>query len=492
MNNEKPFVAVDINLKVNISDLAAARINALTGETALFEARRFVNLSSVEDLKAALETLDGLNLDNDDEDSEEGVGHTLAMVIDVPKYFPEHRNIKVLAVGAKFDAKSLTISIVGNKIVYIPAISDDSPWSQEDTVNDNFYYTVQNADTGEISSATVLISRFKEYTGFEDVYIELNPLYSGTIEINLEKFNVLTSEYAVTGFGVYNTALISGISVSPSNPRGIVLTLLNECACWECDWTSFEVFIKKWDVESAQFLDFKLYVNLTKLCDEFVANVIEIEVEGNLPNYIDIDVAVYNSHAFIELLQVDTPYTERGDITYTPFANMVRYTFNTGSGFWSPERQQDLLIYNIRNKATGINAKSYVVIRRKQSGGSSSGQTLNPSQSYQLQSSTMLRKSAIGPYFAAGPGGPLGGGLTPAMAAAASLFYEGIIVTLDDEGNKISLSAHIEINHSTKAFTGRISGADAEGTINYDNMMPALDPYGTLLKNISGSFKLVI
>jgi hypothetical protein len=487
------FSAIDINIKATISDLSVVGVNLQTSTLTVFSARQYINTGSTDNFFETLGLVEDIDhIFNEDDSDDYGVAsprdpdtdpetptkaafryrYVMALVVDLKRYYPELCRLQVLAVESRFNDRSLLSVIHGNsQIVYL--INPHSDHWKATNAADTFNYTILNSDTGEMGTATITLERFADYPEFNDVYVELGPFTTGVVQIDLEKYNPAMAEWSVLGFGLRNPELISSISVAPDNPRSIILNLAQECSCWECNWTDVEVFIQNNAPGPDEGNVFKLYVNLVKPCTSFMANPILIEVVGEVPEYVDINVAFNNPHALVELLEVDQTDDNRGEVMFTPFLNSIRYLFNRSTSYWDPLFREDIFAYHIRNKATGAKAIANVIIRKIDITTSSSGSELTFERSYPILPGSTLYKVA------------------PITAFAK---YEGTILTEDNEGNQISLQAHISIQTAPvimpKPFTGTLAGATANGSISMSNLSIVTDPEGSPLLITGGHFYL--
>src|ERR1043165_3089698 len=394
--NHSSLAPIDINFKFSIQDFAIVKMNYEEGYLDIYPSRSYIGYETGDpafdefiDALQVLENLQGLGSG----DGTDGGRFLPAVLIDIRKYYPAC-GINVIAVESVFDRKKMLIGIDEEKHKMLYYLNPTDVWEDSEQ-SDSFWYTVRNENTGEIATAKVNLTRVDIFLPY-DIYVELNPLYTGVIKIDFRRFyrNVEESAGQIVSIGPYNRELIRSVTQDPGDPYSLKVVLATTCDCWDCDWTDFELFIKGTLPETGETLESKVYVNLIKPCDNFLANLIEIDIEGSVPEYIDIDISVYNSHALIQLLQIGNVADDRGEIVYSTSSNKARYVFNRDSGYWNDSPVQDMFMYNIRNKANGLKAKSYILIRRKASSSSSSGPVLHFSTDYPIIAGTALYKAA--------------------------------------------------------------------------------------------------
>ncbi|HWB64575.1 MAG TPA: hypothetical protein VG603_13760, partial [Chitinophagales bacterium] len=388
MSDQTPLVALDISLKASLQDLAITRIMPDSGEISVYRARNYVytTCNPGKEFLSSLIALEGLTGATGD--------YLLTAVIDIQKYYSNSCSLKVVAVGTDFNDKSMAVQISddGKKILYWYNVNA-SGWS-DINVTDSFLYTIKDTTTGEVATANINLSRYSFFVP-NDVYIELNPLYSGIIRIDLRKFIDASLDFTATGAGIFDTNLISKITIDPQDPQVVIVYLINACCNWDCHWTDFEVFLRVTDSKDNTQTGSKIYINLIKQCEIFIANPIEIEISGDVPSFVEIDIARFNPHAFVELLQVGYTSPDKGMAGVNAPLNFVKYDFNRDSGFWSADFAKDIFEYSIRNRASGAIAKSYISIRKSGASSSSSygaGGGINYATSYNIGPDTTLIK----------------------------------------------------------------------------------------------------
>ncbi len=480
------LTGVNIDIKATIKDLAVIGFGN-TGErkVQVFEARNYANVFGDNDLANVVmenEEFDGKFIFDTEGREPEVINYyyTFGLVVDIAEYYPDICDIELTSVQSRYGNISFG-ALVHDKTKLLYLINVNSPLVRDNLFFDTIRYTVRDNASGEETSASVSFSRYKENLSFNDIHVELSEFYTGIIEVDLNDYNALMSDWTVTSFGPYNTDLIRDVRLSENNNRKVRITVAKECACWDCDQTRFAVYIQNQSDPSVAPYEFKYYVNLVKPCTDFVANPIHVIITGDVPEFVDIDIAAYNIGADAMLITAGEVDDSRGDLNQTSYKDL-RYEFNRDTaGYWDRHYAEDSFAYTVKDRATGVNSTATVTISKRpgdaRSGSSASGVLpTTPGQDYQIRIESELFKT----------------GNTPTIPSVST--YEGFISIKDNYDNVVSLDASISIEHTIipppasglHYFSGIVAGSFVTGRIKFTNTDFVSDAEGTMLMNPDG------
>lgn len=396
--------------------------------------------------------------------------------VDVASYYDECC-VKVIAVESRENTKTDFINIdkSGERIIYYPnwrsLFWDDNPDGQ-----DTFRYFIENVETGEIASGNITIQSYaysiKELFT-EDIYINLKAPLPAIIEVDTKVFNPLYPGAILDHVGHFDKKFFNAIDISPDNKSGLIFSLDKEKCNWDC--CGVETYVEYWLKKDGFSTRGRIYFR--KDCDDFEVNDIVIEIEGDVPEFLEINVQDYNTHAGISLYQVQQVPSNRGSSEIVEGTNedLLKYVFNKNSSFWKETLQQEVFYYTAR-RDDGEFATAYIWIK-KASSSSSSGGILPVQQSLNI----------------------IGGTLTKTSQGVASHFTGTLDV--DYGGNEISILVELDaIQDNTTlwplrcTFNGQ-SGSDliqVNGSFNYE--VPSINvssiPVGNSLTVIGGEITM--